>query len=142
MKNLSIFLLILLLSCSKKESSKNEWREINDKDSIPSQLNKALISLNGEFKIANPSEDFEVTDNVGDANLPTRQLKLLCVKNNDWRMSYKQGGIGTSYFLIECTIKNDSLYNLKIANSLLDLDNNDSITKYIKESKIEYENIK
>jgi hypothetical protein len=142
MKKILIFLVLIFLSCSKKDSSKNEWREINTKDSIPKQLTEVLRSLNGDVKIANPNEDFEVTDNIGNPELPTRQLKLLSVKNNDWRMSYLQGGIGTSYFLIECTIKNDSLYNLKIANSLLDLDNNDSITKYIKESKIEYENIK
>lgn len=138
MKNLSIILLLLFLGCAKKESAKNGWREINKRDSIPKQLNKVLVSINGDLKIANPNEDFEETDDIGSDNLPTRQLKLLAVKNNDWRLSYLQGGIGTSYFLIECTIKNDSLYNLKIANSLLDLDDNDSITKFIKQGRIEY----
>ena len=140
MKNLSIIFLLLFLSCSKKEISKNGWREINDKDSIPKELNKVLVSLNGDKKIANPNEDFRETDD-GSRKLPTRQLKLLAVKNNDWRMSYLQGGVGTSYFLIECTIKKDSLYNLRIANSLLNLDNNDSIQKFINQGKIEYGNL-
>ncbi len=140
MKNLSIIFLLVFLSCSTKESSKNDWREINEKDSIPKQLNKVLVSLNGDLKIANPNEKFEATDDRGN-DLPTRQLKLLAVKNNDWRLSYLKGGIGTSYFLIECTIKNDSLYNLNITNSLLDLDNNDSITKFKNQGKLEYRNL-
>ncbi|OAZ05588.1 hypothetical protein [Flavobacterium succinicans] len=139
MKNISIIFLLLFLSCSKKENLNNDWREINTKDSIPKQLSNVLLSINGNLKIANPNEDFEATDNIVNENLPIRQLKLLAVKNNEWRLSYIQGGIGTSYFLIECTIKNDSLYNLKIANSLLDLDNNDSISKFIKQGKIKYQ---
>lgn len=137
MKYLSIIFLLLLLSCSKKEISKNGWREINEKDSIPKELKKVLVALNGDLKIVNPNESFEATDDGG-SDLPTRQLKLLALKENDWRMSYLQGGVGESYFLIECTIKNDSLYNLRIANSLLNLDNNDSITKFIKQGKIEF----
>jgi hypothetical protein len=100
-----------------------------------------LISLNGEFKIANPNEDFEETDDRANPNLPTRQLKLLCVKNNSWRMSYIQGGMASSYVLVQCDIKNNLLHHLQIAHSFTDLDNNDSITKYIKDGSLKLEDV-
>ena len=73
MKYTSIIFLFLFLSCSKKENLNNDWREINTKDSIPKQLNNVLFSINGNLKIANPNEDFEATDNIGNENLPIRQ---------------------------------------------------------------------
>ena len=49
---------------------------------------------NGEFKIANPNEDYCATDVVLDDSIPTRQLRFLCNNGNLWQMAYIQGGFG------------------------------------------------
>ena len=145
--SITIFILILFSISCKREIKKNDkpnfkWTEYKSKDSIPKQLIKVLKALNGNEKIANFNEEYEATDNIEDTLLPTRQLKLLTNKNENWRLVYEQGGIGTSYFYVQCKIRNDSLYELKIANTLLAIENNDSISKYLKENKLQFQNIK
>ena len=147
MKNTIIIILILFSISCKREikniSNKNpEWTIYNSKDSIPKQFYYVLKALNGNEKIADKNEEYEATDNISDANLPTRQLKLLAKKKENWRLVYEQGGIGTYYVLIQCKIKKDSLYELKIAETLLPIENNDSISKFIKENRIDFQSIK
>jgi hypothetical protein len=147
MKNTVIIILILFsISCKreiKKISVKNpEWTIYYSKDSIPKQIFYVLKALNGDGKIADINEKYEATDNISDENLPTRQLKLLAKKNENWRLVYEQGGIGTYNVFIQCKIKNDSLHELKIAQTLLPVENNDSISKFIKENRIDFKDIK
>lgn len=149
MKNILFSILILILinvSCNREIKNtvtiNPEWTTYNSKDSIPKQFFYVLKALNGDEKIANKNEDYEATDNISDENLPNRQLKLLAKKNNNWRLVYKQGGIGTYYVYIQCKIKKDSLFELKIAKTLLPIENNDSLSKFIKENRIAFKNIK
>ncbi|MNQ37244.1 hypothetical protein D3C85_507800 [compost metagenome] len=145
-KTIIILLILILVSCKKEEKSigqnSQNWIEYNSKDSIPKQLYQVLKAINGDEKIADKDEDYEATDNISDERIPTRQLRLLAKNNDHWRLVYAQGGIGTYMVYIECKIKNDSLFALRVANTLLAIENNDSITKFIKEKRLELENIK
>lgn len=145
-RTIIILLILILFSCKKEEKSIREnsqnWIEYNSKDSIPKQLYQVLKAINGDEKIADKDEDYEATDNISDESFPTRQLRLLAKNNDQWRLVYEQGGIGTYMVYIECQIKNDSLFALRVANTLLAIENNDSITKFIKEKRLELENIK
>lgn len=147
MKNTIIIILILFtVSCKREikniDQTNPEWKIYNSKDSIPKQFFYVLKAINGDEKIADKNEDYEATDNISDKNLPTRQLKLLTKKNDNWRLVYEQGGIGKYYVYIECKIKKDSLYELKIAETLLPIENNDSISKFIKENRIDLKDFK
>jgi hypothetical protein len=150
MRQSLLIIFLLFISCSKKEKDNvnssiienTKWRLYNSKDSIPKQLNEFLFVINGETKIANPNEEFEVTDNIVNDTLPTRQLQLLARKNNEWRMTYIQGGFGKSYIYLQCKIQNDSIINLKKGYSFKSSDNNDSIEKYLKERKLNIRDIK
>ncbi|MET0946010.1 MAG: hypothetical protein ABWY22_11415, partial [Flavobacterium sp.] len=119
-RTLIILLILILFSCKKEEKSirKNSqnWIEYNSKDSIPKQLYQVLKAINGDEKIADKDEDYEATDNISDERFPTRQLRLLAKNNDQWRLVYEQGGIGTYMVYIECQIKDDSLFALRVAN--------------------------
>ena len=150
MRKIILIILLIFISCAKKaEKVENDsiikipkWTLYNSKDSIPKQLNEVLLALNGETKISNPNEEFEVTDNISNDTLPTRQLQLLAKKNSEWRMTYIQGGFGKSYIYLQCKIRNDSLINLKKGYSFKSLDNNDSIEKYLKEGNLNVKEVK
>jgi soluble P-type ATPase len=144
-KKIIILLILILFSCKKEKSigrSGQNWIVYNSKDSIPKQLYQVLKAINGDEKIADKDENYEATDNISNESIPTRQLRLLAKNNDKWRLVYEQGGIGTYQVYIECKIKNDSLFALRVANTLLTIENNDSISKFIKEKKIELKNIK
>lgn len=145
-KTIIILLILILFSCRKEEKDigriKQNWIEYDSKDSIPKQLYQVLKTINGDEKIADKDEDFEATDNISDESIPTRQLRLLAKNNDQWRLVYEQGGIGTYMVYIECKIKNDSLFALRVANTLLPIENNDSLAKFLKEGRLELENIK
>jgi hypothetical protein len=141
--------LIIVISCSKKREDSNiekstnrNWIEFNSKDSIPKQLKYVLQALNGNTKIADKNEVYEATDNILDTTIPTRELRMLARKNDNWRLVYKQGGIGTYYVYIQCKIKSDSLHDLKVGNTLLQIENNDSISKFIKQKALILKEIK
>jgi hypothetical protein len=140
MKNILFLTLILLISCSdkKSESTNSEvkleqtWTEFNTKDSIPALLSLTLKKvLKNDFEIANLNEKFNKTDVIIYNSSPTRQLRLLSRKNNIWRMTYVQGGFGKHYVYAECKIINDSISDFKICQTVLKLENNDSIDIYL-----------
>lgn len=149
MKKIALIFLIILISCSKKQENSNiekniniNWTEFNSKDSIPKQLKYVLQAINGDAKIADKNEVYEATDNINDTTIPTRQLRMLARKNENWRLVYKQGGIGTYYVYIQCKIKSDTLYDLKTGNTLLNIENNDSISKFISNKALKLTEIK
>ncbi|WP_417939520.1 hypothetical protein [Flavobacterium sp. RS13.1] len=145
-KIIIISLVLIFFSCKYEEKnivlSNQNWIEYDSKDSIPKQFFQVLKAINGDEKIADKDEAYEATDNISDESIPTRQLKLLSKKNDQWRLVYEQGGIGTYNVYIECRIEKDSLFALKIAKTLLPIENNDSITKFLKEKRIELKDIK
>jgi len=151
MKKGILILLIIFMSCSKNvKDSKNtmvkkyeNWTEYKTKDSIPELLSSVLKEINKkDFKIANFNEKFEVTDVISNDTLPRKQLRFLARKDTDWRLSYIQGGYGKHYVYIECKIERDSISDFKIANSILKLENNDTIDKLLNEKKIILKEIK
>ena len=141
--------MILLISCSDKRTEQKKpmnefsenWTEFRTKDSIPKLLNVFLKKINNEnFEIANPNERFNSTDIID--SFPRRQLSLLSKKGNSWRLTFIKGGFGKHYVYTECTIKNDSITDFRIAKSLLNLKNNDSIDKYLLNKKLKPTKIK
>lgn len=152
-KLLCLLITIILASCSdKKENKKNiqtaktdqseeHWTGYTTKDSIPNLFNEALINLNmGNFKLADPNERFNANDIINDS-LPRQKLSLLSNSGNKWRLTYIQGGFGKYYVYAQCEIRNDSIYNFQVAESVLILENNDSIDKYISENKLKPKNV-
>ena len=147
-KKLLVLLVLFVCSCSENKSEKRDmamdeesqseqnWTEYNSKDSIPDILQNALIKVsNDNFELADPNEPFNATDVISDS-LPRQKLTLLSSKNNTWRLAYIQGGFGKYNVLIESEIRKDSLVSFKLGESLLRLDNNDSISKYISEKDL------
>lgn len=55
--------------------------------------------------------------------IPTRQLKWLAKRNDNWRLDYEQGGIGTYNVYIERKIKKDSLFKLEDIEKYIDTNN-------------------
>ena len=147
-KELLILIVLFVCSCSDNKSEKSDtamdeksqseqnWTEYNSKNSIPDILQNALIKVsNDNFELADPNEAFNATDVISDS-LPRQKLTLLSSKNNTWRLAYIQGGFGKYNVLIESEIQKDSIVNFKIGETLLTLDNNDSISKYLSEKDL------
>lgn len=150
MKYSSLIILILLISCSGKNPNPKTsvtkfnkgWTDFHTKDSIPELLTLTLKKvLESDFKIANPTDRFNATDVINDS-IPTRQLRLLSRKGDTWRIAYIQGGIGKHYVYAECKISNGTISNFKISQSLLKLESNDSIDKYLADKKLLLQKVK
>ncbi len=141
MLRIPFFIVILLLTssrCSGPENNtglmskeKEVWKYYHTKDSVPELLFAVLRRMHhGEFEIADPDEDYNTTDVINDA-LPTRKLILLARKGEQWRMTYAEGGFGKKYVYTECKIRSDSIFDFGITQTLLRIDNNDSIDNYL-----------
>jgi mono/diheme cytochrome c family protein len=63
---------------------------------LPGSLKSAFARLakQPEFKMANPGEKFEATDNISDPALPTRRLIFAGISKNRYFIHYGHGGIG------------------------------------------------
>ena len=151
MKKILFPILILLISCSDKKTEhkktatefEENWTDFNTKDSIPELLTLTLKKvLKNDFEIANPNENFNATDVIINDSIPNRQLRLLSRKNKTWRIAYVQGGFGKHYVYVECEIIKDSISDFKISQSILKLENNDSIDKYLAIKKLEPKKVK
>lgn len=151
MKNIILLIVLLLIfSCKKEEEKKDkinrkdgDWIILNDKNKIPTQIKDFFIAKeNKELNIANPDEEFNITDVVLKPNLPFRQLRLLINKNQVWRMVYIQGGIGKSYQFYEFEILGDTISKIKNGYSFENIETNDSLEYYINKGKVKFEKIK
>ena len=152
-KLLCVLIIVTLAGCSdKKEDNKNiqesstntseeNWTEYNTRDSIPELFNEALGNFHkGNFELANPDERFNATDMITDS-LPRQKLSLLSKSGDKWRLTYIQGGFGKYYVYAQCEIRNDSIHNFVIAESILALEDHDSIDKYLSENKLKIRNV-
>ncbi len=63
---------------------------------LPGSLKSAFARLakQPEFKMANPGEKFEATDDISDPGLPNRRLIFAGVSKNRYFIHYEHGGIG------------------------------------------------
>ncbi|WP_312825799.1 hypothetical protein [Epilithonimonas sp.] len=149
-KLILLIFLFLIFSCKKEEEKRDiinqkdgDWIILNDKNKIPEQIKDFFVaSEKDELKIANPNEEFNVTDVVLKPNLPIRQLRLLEKKNEIWRMVYIQGGIGKSYQFYEFKIQGDTISQIKKGYSFKNIETNDSLEYYINKGNIKFEKIK
>ena len=95
-----IFILFLLFtfSCKKENSfveNSNNWQIYTDVKYFPISIIEFLEALYGrDFKLANPNENFNITDVKVYPNKPHQQLCFLANKENIWRLVYIQGGVG------------------------------------------------
>ncbi len=146
MLRIHFFIVILLLTSSRCSGPENKptqppkeketWVYYHTKDSVPELLFDVLRQIHhGRFEIANPDEEYNATDVINDS-LPIRKLVLLARKGDQWRMTYLEGGFGKKYVYTECKIRSDSIFDFGITQTLLRIDNNDSIDKYLSEKKL------
>ena len=151
MKKGILILLIIFVSCSRNEKKSTnmntkiskKWIVYKTKDSIPELFNLMLAKLNnGEFKISNPNEEFNSTDVISNDSLASRQLIIIAKKEKKWRIIYKQGGFGMHYVISQCKIRNDSIFDLQIAQTLIKYVDNDTTDKLLFEHKIILKDIK
>lgn len=151
MKNTILLIVLLLIFSCKKEGDKKDnknqkdfdWVILNDKNKIPQQIKDFFVaSEKEELKIANPDEEFNITDVVLKPNLPFRQLRLLEKKNQIWRMVYVQGGIGKSYQFYEFKIQGDTISEIKKGYSFENIETNDSLEYYIKKGNLKLKKLK
>lgn len=149
MKKLIFILLILNVCCIEQEKANNGidtklgagdvWKEYKTKDSIPKIFYLAYTqSTGGEFKIADPDEEWQKTDVVWSDSIPTRQLKFIANKGNDWRIAYVEGGFGKVNIYAEFEIFGDTLRNLKGIYTQLNIDNNDSVEAHLKSKRLAF----
>ena len=109
-----IFILFLLFtfSCKKENSSvenSNNWQIYTDVKYFPISIIKFLEALYGrDFKLANPNENFNITDVKVYPNKPHQQLCFLANKENIWRLVYIQGGVGKSNKFYEFEVNKDT----------------------------------
>lgn len=141
MLRIPLFIVIFLLTssrCSGPENNtghipkeKEVWKYYYTKDSIPELLYAVLRQMHhGKFEIADPDKDYNATDVIIDS-LPMQKLLLLAQKGEQWRMTYAEGGFGKKYIYTECKIRSDSIFDFGITQTLLRIDNNDSIDNYL-----------
>ena len=146
MKKVIFFVLLIFsfISCQKNKKSNDEnWIILNDKNKLPTEITDFFVTYEGEsLQIANPNENFNITDVVKYPNAPFRQLRLMENKNDLWRLVYLQGGIGESHQYYEFSIKGDSITNIKKGYSFENIETNDSLEYYIKIGKVHLDNIK
>jgi mono/diheme cytochrome c family protein len=65
-------------------------------DHLPDSLKSAFAHLakEADFKMANPGEKFEATDDISDPGLPNRRLIFAGISKNRYFIHYEHGGIG------------------------------------------------
>ncbi|GAA3511826.1 hypothetical protein GCM10022393_26900 [Aquimarina addita] len=136
MKKVIIIIVILInfISCKKYD---NDWELINSKKIIPEIFFSTLEKNNKNFKIADFDEEWNCCCNIIDVSLSTQKLLYVGKKRDLWRVVYMQGGYGINYAYNEFQIKNDSLYNLKIATTLYKIDHSKMIDYFLNDKDTE-----
>ena len=143
-----IFILFLLFtfSCKKENSfveNSNNWQIYTDVKYFPISIIEFLEALYGrDFKLANPNENFNITDVKVYPNKPHQQLCFLANKENIWRLVYIQGGVGKSNKFYEFELNKDTISKIKKGWSFENIRTNDSLEFYLKKGKINFEKIK
>lgn len=148
MKIVFFIILIIFIGCNKQPKENNSkdsnilsesavWKEYNTKDSIPYIFYQAFKkSTGGVFRIADPNEEWQKTDIIWSDSVPTRQLKFIANKGNDWRLAYVEGGFGKVNIYAQFQVFGDTLRNLKGIYTQLNIDNNDSVEAHLKSKKL------
>nr|WP_314494226.1 hypothetical protein [uncultured Chryseobacterium sp.] len=121
MKNIIFMTIILIVfSCKKEKETDLNWILLNDKNKIPGQIRDFFQAAeNSKLFLANPDEEFNITDIILNPGLPSRQLKLLERKNHLWRMVFIQGDIGKSYQFYQFSIRGDTVSEIKKGYSII-----------------------
>jgi hypothetical protein len=73
---------------------------INDVRNLPPPVLRGFTEVGGSrLVIANPGENFQVTDVIYDSSLPRKRLIFAGVSGEKCFVYYEQGGLGHSYIL-------------------------------------------
>jgi hypothetical protein len=116
----------------------NKWEVFETRDSIPKSLKRRLANyLKIDFDISNPNESYNSTDII-DKYVSTRKLIFIAKSNNNWRLAYIQGGFAKYNVLVKCKIENDSLIEMQLSETLLNIQNNDSVNELILKNKLKF----
>lgn len=133
-------LLLMLQSCISNNLKNGEWKTYNNKTKIPQAI-KEFLSYRGNFKIANPNENFNLYDNHTDENLAYQQLRLLSTKQDKWRIVILVGGLG-SYYCYEFSVKSNIVFETKRAVIFEDIKSNELWDYYEKKGDLKLESVK
>jgi len=76
---------------------------------LPAAIKSAFAAITREeqFELANPGQNYQMTDVIEEAGLPIRRLKFAGNYQNRWFLEYEHGGIGLSYAVIVLDVRPD-----------------------------------
>ena len=150
---LTLFLLLITLNCNSQNSLRDYYSTIILADK---NISKVLKSINtgsfeiiknsnsidpcilrflnkitkSTFKIANPDQPYNATDEV-DESLPNRQLRILFKSKYACFIEYAHGGIGFHYHIAWFELKNNKVTDFWICDSFKQLNNIGELKKFI-----------
>lgn len=133
--------LLMLQSCISNNLKNDEWKTYNSKNKIPKVI-KEFLSYKGNFKIANPNEEFNLYDNETDEDLAYQQLRLLSTKQDKWRVVILVGGLGHSYYCYEFSVKNNVVFETKRAVIFEEINSDELWDYYVKKGDLKLETFK
>jgi hypothetical protein len=86
------------------------FTDVTKGESMPNTVKQAFAKITGEpsFALANPGENYQVTDVDADRILPRRRLVFAGVAGNEWFVHYEKGGIGHSYSIVVFKVNSQS----------------------------------
>jgi hypothetical protein len=114
---ITIFLLFQSLGYQKLNDYDREhllksdsFKIISDVNDLPSNVRNSFKVLiqDSIFAMANPGEEYQVTDVVENDNLPLRRLFFAGISTDHCFIHYEMGGIGHAYYIVLFRLKNKS----------------------------------
>jgi hypothetical protein len=79
-----------------------QFKVVFKTDGVPANVRRAFskISRQSSFAMANPGEEFQVSDFIIDRKLPWRRLVFAGVQGDQWFLHYERGGRAQSYYVV------------------------------------------
>ena len=86
------------------------FTDVTKTESMPTTVKQAFAKITGEppFALANPGQNYQVSDVDPDRTLPLRRLVFAGVAGNEWFVHYEKGGIGHSYSIVVFKVNSQS----------------------------------
>jgi hypothetical protein len=86
------------------------FTEVTKTEPMPTAVKQAFAKITGEpsFALANPGQNYQVTDDDPDLTLPRRRLVFAGEAGNEWFVHYEKGGIGHSYSIVVFKVNSQS----------------------------------
>jgi hypothetical protein len=99
-----------LSPAEKRHILDGPFTELTKTESMPTAVKQAFTKITGEpsFALANPGQNYQVTDVDPDRTLPRRRLVFAGVAGDEWFVHYEKGGIGHSYSMVVFKVNSQS----------------------------------